>query len=175
VSGVWGRIFDKLLALKGKPVVVIDQVGTRYDGLLQFGEGIIEHFEIVRETPRGRQTVLTIRLITRIMEVEGSTITVDLSKMIDIWSEETMQNELFFESAVNEVKLHESKARDIEVAENETDEGASEENEDGPTQGKAHKGVHYLRPGESIRRVLLTDYGITIWVGNRPAKKRRRS
>ena len=175
--GRLGWIFAQLVALKGRPVLVVDQAGSRYESSLQFAEEFVTHIEVVRDTPSGKQSVIAVGPLTRVLNVVEATILVDLSRMIAVYSDgpEGLQQQLFYESKVDQVKLHKAKALDSEADEKLPDEDTCEDGEYGRADRDSFERTHYLGPGEVIKRVCLTDDGINVWVDRRRAKKRRSS
>jgi len=176
--GKTGWLVERILALKGMPVLVIDQIGRRYEGCLQLeGEYLISGFEVVKDTPSGKQSVIAVGPFARVLDVTGATIKVDLSRTIDVLVQGpgVLEEQSFFESSVSHVKLNEAKAQDSEAAEKQAAEDTSDDDDDTREHENAYERTHYLEPREVIRSVSLTSEGIVVWVDRLPAKKRRSS
>src|SRR5262249_1281734 len=119
----------------------------RHDGRLRLeGAGLISSFELMSDELPDR-CVIRVSPIGRVMSVKGTTIKVNLSTVLDLWSKKGMriEQELFFCSDVKGVKVHEEEARDKEAV------GGCE-------------GTHYLEPGDAIKSVRVNGEVVTVWV-----------
>jgi hypothetical protein len=174
--GNTARVFEQILALKDKRVLVIDQLGQRYEGFLQpDGEYLISGFKVVSDAPPEDQVVVAVNPCCRVLDITGSTIKVDLSRTVDVWVQGpgVLEEESFFESNVGRIKPHDAQAQDQEAAEREAKEISQDSGENDRTHRQAFERTHYLGPGEVIRSISLTRDGVVVWVDRLPAKKRR--
>jgi len=140
------RAFEQLIMLKGKQVSVINHDGTRYDGELHIEEGFVSGFELISRRSASRQCVVRVAPLARLIGVTGSTIKVNLSTILEVWSQGKagIGQQLFFGSNIDHINLHEAKQQDKMAAERER--------------------IHYLEPGEIIKSVRVHADGVTIWV-----------
>ena len=165
--GKLGRIFEHITDLNGKRVSVVDHDGSRYDGKLRLDEGLVAGFELLANEPPNKQCVVRVEPLTRVKSITGSTIQVDLSPMLDVWSQgrEGVSQQMFFSSSVDQVKLHKAKTKDKEAAEKEAADDTG--GEGGRCSRDCYERTHYLAPDKIIKSVRLHANSVTIWVEER--------
>jgi hypothetical protein len=168
--GKLGAIVQQIVALNGKQVIVIDHQGGQYEGLLKVqGEMMIKGFDVVKAGPSGEQPLISVSPLTRVVDLNGSLVEVDLSTMLDVWFQEKggIREETFFASSVDGIKLHAAKKGDHQSAKKAAVEHSADEGANGNDYCNTYRRTKYLRKGDAIRSVSIVDGTVVVWVDSK--------